>query len=332
MTNTRKILVLVHQLAERPAPYLDRLREAGFEIVHPGLGRRPTEQELIALLPGVFATIAGSEPYNERVFTAAPALRVIARFGVGYDQIDVDAATRHGVIVAMAFGANHESVADGAFTLLCACACNLPAKHNLVAGGGWGTGFHPGIWRRTVGIIGFGRIGKALARRCRHGFDMRVLAYDPAPDRMYAEAHGVELVALETLLATADFVSLHVPQSPQTDGFFNAVKLRLMQPHAFLINTARGSLIDEAALYEALHARRIAGAGLDVFRDEPPTGSPLLDLPNVVLTPHSTGMDETGEVAMANRCIEAILAVARGDFPGAEYVLNPSAHPAPARD
>lgn len=331
MTNTRKILVLVHQLAERPAPYLDRLRDAGFEIVHPGIGRRPSERELIALLPGVFATIAGSEPYNEKVLASAPALRIIARFGVGYDQIDVDAATRHNVIVAMAFGANHESVADGAFMLMCACACNLPAKHALVAGGGWGSGFHTGVWRKTVGIIGFGRIGRALAHRCRHGFDMRVLAYDPVADTAYAEAHGIELVPLETLLRSSDFVSVHIPQSPQTDNFIDAAKLRLMRPDAFLINTARGSLVDEAALYDALREHRIAGAGLDVFREEPPTGSPLLGLPNVVLTPHSTGMDDTGEIAMANRCVEAILAVARGEFPGTEYVLNPAAHAAPSQ-
>jgi len=329
MSNQRKVLVLVHQLGERPAPYLDRLRDAGFEIVHPGIGRRPSEQELIGLLPGVYATIAGSEPYTERVFASTQALRIIARFGVGYDQIDLDAATRHGVTVAMAFGTNHESVADGAFTLLCACACNLPAKHALVAGGGWGTSFHTGIWRKTVGVIGLGRIGKALARRCR-GFDMRVLAYDPLPDQAYAVANGIALVSLETLLETADFVSLHIPHSAQTDGFIDAAKLRLMRPGAFLINTARGPLVDEAALYDALRDRRIAGAGLDVFRHEPPTGSPLLGLPNVVLTPHSTGMDDTGEVAMANRCVDSILAVARGESPGAEYVLNPSAHAAPA--
>jgi D-3-phosphoglycerate dehydrogenase len=331
MTNQRKVLVLVHQLAERPAPYLDRLRDAGFEIVHSGINRRPTEQELIDRLPGVFATIAGSEPYNERVLATAPELRVVARFGVGYDQIDVEAATRHGVLVAMAFGANHESVADGAFTLLCACACNLPAKHALVAGGGWGTGFHTGIWRKTVGIIGLGRIGKALARRCRHGFDMRVLAYDLAPDRAYAETHGIDLVPLEELLANADFISLHIPHSSRTEGFIDAASLRLVRPSAYLINTARGPLVDEAALHDALREHRIAGAGLDVFQHEPPTGSPLLGLPNVVLTPHSTGMDDTGELAMANRCVEAILAVARGAFPGAEYVVNPSAHAAPAQ-
>jgi D-3-phosphoglycerate dehydrogenase len=330
MARANKILVLVHQIAERPAPYLDRLRQAGFEIVHPGLGRRLTEDELIARLPGVYATIAGGEPYTERVFAAARDLRMVARFGVGWDQVDVDAATRHGVVVAMAFGTNHESVADGAFTLLCACACQLPAKHNLVASGGWGCGFHHGIWRKTVGIIGLGRIGKALARRCRGGFEMRVLGYDTVPNEREAAAHGIELVDLETLLRQSDFVSLHIPQSPENDRFMNAARFALMKPSAYLINTARGTLVDEDALLAALKGRRIAGAGLDVFRGEPPAGSALLGLDNVVLTPHSTGMDETAEAAMANRCIDSILALSRGERPGTEYLLNASVLDAPA--
>jgi phosphoglycerate dehydrogenase-like enzyme len=321
----RKVLVLVHQIADRPAPYLDRLhRAAGFEVVHSGLSRLPNEAELIERLPGVFATIAGGEPYTDKVFETAKELRIVARFGVGWDQVDVAAATRHGVAVAMAFGTNHESVADGAFTLLSACACNLPAKHRLVAYGGWGCGFHHGIWKQTLGIIGMGRIGRALARRCSRGFDMRVLAYDPLPDTAYAAANGIELVDLDTLLATADFVSLHIPHTEENEGFINAERLARMKPSAFLINTARGILVDEAALYEALATRRIAGAGLDVYRREPPVGSPLLGLDNVVFLPHSSGMDETAEAAMANRCIDSILAYAQGEHPGAEYLLNPS--------
>jgi phosphoglycerate dehydrogenase-like enzyme len=324
----RKVLVLVQQIAERPAPYLNRLREAGFEVVHSGLTRLPNEEELIERLPGVYATIAGGEPYTERVFATAKDLKIVARFGVGYDQVDVAAATRHGVPVAMAFGTNHESVADGAFTLLSASACDLPGKHALVKSGGWGNGFHTGIWKKTLGIIGMGRIGRALARRCRNGFDMRVLAYDPLPDPAYAKANCIELTDLATLLRTADFVSVHIPHTKENESFINAERLALMKPSAFLINTARGVLIDEAALYDALKNKRIAGAGLDVYRKEPPVGSPLLELDNVVFLPHSSGMDDTGEAGMANKCIDSILAFARGEHPGAEYVINPSVLPA----
>jgi D-3-phosphoglycerate dehydrogenase len=323
-----KVMVLVNQIAARPAPYLDRLRQAGFEVVHSGLDRLANEEELIALLPGVYATIAGGEPYTERVFATTKDLKIVARFGVGYDRVDVAAATRHGVAVAMAFGTNHESVADGAFTLLSACACNLPVKHAQVRSGGWGGGFHTGIWKKTVGIVGLGRIGRALARRCSRGFDMRVLAYDPVADATYAKANDIELTDLETLLRTSDYVSVHIPHTLETENFMSAGRLALMKPTAFLINTARGILVDEAALYDALKNRRIAGAGLDVYRREPPVGSPLLSLDNVVFLPHSTGMDDTGEAGMANKCIDSILAYARGEHPGAEYVLNPSVLPA----
>ncbi len=325
---SKKVLVMVHQTATRPAPYFDRLREAGFEVVHSGLDRLPNEAELIDLLPGVYATIAGGEPYTEKVFASAPELKIVARFGVGYDQVDVAAATRHGVPVAMAFGGNHESVADGAFALMAAIATDFPNKHALVVSGGWGNGFHTGLWKKTLGIIGMGRIGRALARRCARGFDMRVLAYDPVPDRAYAEANGIELVDLATLLRTADFVSLHIPHVKENEKFMNAERLALMKPSAFLINTARGVLVDEQALYDALKSRRIAGAGLDVYAKEPPIGSPLLALDNVALLPHSSGMDDNGELGMVTKCIDAILAYARGEHPGAEYVLNPSTIPA----
>jgi D-3-phosphoglycerate dehydrogenase / 2-oxoglutarate reductase len=245
--------------------------------------------------------IAGSEPYTERVFRSAPSLRVVARFGVGHDRIDEAAATRHGVAVAMAFGTNHEPVADGTLALLLACARDLPRKHILVASGGWGSGFDYGIWRKTMGIIGLGRIRQAVARRARLGFEIRVLAADPAPPPGYPEANGSALPDLDTLLRESDFVSLHVPHDASMDRLIDAGRLALMKRSAFLINTARGGLIDEEALVAALREGQIAGAGLDVFRDEPPRGSPLLGLNNVVFTPRFAGMDETAERAMGAR-------------------------------
>ncbi len=324
MDNTRRVLVCVSHLADRDAPYLARLEQAGFVVEQNWLGRHYTEDELCQVLPGVFATIAGGEPYTDRVLTAAKDLKVIARFGVGYDNVDVTAATQHGVAVAMAFGTNHELVADGAFALMAGIAGDLVRRDQLVRSGGWGAAFHHGLWRSTVGIVGLGRIGRALARRCR-GFEMRLLGYDTAPDMVWAAEHGVQLVPLETLLRESDFVSLHAPHTAETENMMNAHTLGLMKGTAYLVNTARGALVDEDALADALRRGVIAGAGIDVFRSSPPTGSPLLTLPNVLLTPHSTGMDTTAEVAMSNRCIDSILAIASGKDPGDPYVLNRAA-------
>jgi D-3-phosphoglycerate dehydrogenase len=322
MSRPLKVLVVPSLLASRSSPYLARLEAAGFEVLRSPLGQPYGEAELIDGLRGVFATVAGGEPYTERVLREAPDLEVIARFGVGYDQVDVPAATRHGVYVAMAFGSNHETVADFALGLMGAVARNLVAYHERVTAGDWGWEFRPGLWRATVGIVGLGRIGRAVARRCR-GYEMRILAHDIAPDPAYVRAHGIELVPLETLLREADFVTLHAPHTPETDRLIDTARLRLMKPTAFLINTARGGLVDEAALYEALRARRIAGAGLDVFRREPPTGSPLLELDNVVVTPHAAGSDLASEAAMGQCCAESILAVALGAAPPPALLLNP---------
>jgi len=280
------------------------------------------EDELIAALPGVFATIAGGEPYTDRVFRNAKDLQIVARYGVGYDKIDVAAATRHGVMIAMAFGTNHEAVADSAFTLMAALVQKTVMHHVRVKEGGWGMDIHPGLWRMTAGIVGLGRIGKAMARRCP-GFEMRILAYDIRPDIVFAKKHGIELVSLETLLRESDVVTLHIPHTLETDNFMRRDRFKLMKPTAYLINTSRGGVVDEGALYEALTSGKIGGAGLDVFKHEPPKDSPLLKLNNVIFSPHSAGSNLTSEAAVANRCVDSILAVARGESPGEEYFLNP---------
>ena len=324
MSDAPKVLVTVYHLTAREAPYLRRLEQAGFKVVRNPLGRHYTESELIDALQGVFGTLAGGEPYTERVFEAARDLRIVARFGVGYDMIDVGAATRHGVAIAMAFGANHEAVADFTVALMLGLSTNLVGHHQRAKSGGWGCGFHAAFWGTTVGIVGLGRIGRAVARRCQ-GFGIRILAHDTQPDLAYARAHSIELVPLDTLLRESDFVTLHAPHMKETENRIGRRELAQMKPTAYLVNTARGALVDEEALYEALAAGRIAGAGLDVFKREPPTGSPLLTLDNVLLAPHAAGMNVTAEAAMANRCIDSILALARGEHPGEAYVLNPDA-------
>ncbi len=323
--NTNRVLVTVPHIYDRDAPYLRRLEADGLEVVRrAGKNGKLTEDELIEALPGVFATLAASEPYTERVLTAAPDLRVIARWGVGFDAIDLEAATRHRVAVCTAVGGNHEAVADYAFALMCALQRGLRANTRMVTQGIWRTEFRPGIWRATVGIVGLGRIGKAFARRCR-GFDMRLLATEPVPDLAFVREHGIELLPLEDLLRRADIVTLHCPASPATHHMINAARLRLMKPAAYLINTARGTLVDEAALHDALANGRLAGAGLDVFEREPLAASPIFALDNVLLSPHVAGVDLNSEVAMADRAIDAILAVRHGRTPAAECLLNPGA-------
>ena len=170
MSEKKKVLFTLYHLGPRMVPYVQRLQEKGFEVICNPHKRFYTEEELCAAVRGVFGTIAAVEPYTERVFEEAKDLRIVARWGVGYDRIDVAAATRHGVLIAMAFGANHEAVADATLALMAALGENVVKHYLRVKGGGWGCDAHPGLWRLTVGIVGLGRIGKAVARRCR-GFE-----------------------------------------------------------------------------------------------------------------------------------------------------------------
>ena len=174
---------------------------------------------------------------------------------------------------------------------------------------------------RTIGVAGLGRIGKAVATRAQ-AFEMRVIAYDPFPDEAWAAANKVPLVSMEQLLEESDFLTLHMPAMPQTAHMINAKTLARMKPTAYLINTSRGAVVNEADLYAALKAKRIAGAGLDVFEQEPPGQTPLLELDNVVFTPHAAGVDLQSRDDMALSAAEAIVSLSKGEWP-AEKVVNP---------
>jgi D-3-phosphoglycerate dehydrogenase len=309
--------------------HLAALREAGLEIRWNERGRILSEQELIERLEGVAATVAGLERYTERVFAAAPALKVVARMGVGHEHIDLAAATRHGVAVAMAFGTNHDAVADHALALMAAAAHRIAEYDRRVRSGGWGTLLHGRLHETTVGVVGFGRIGRAVAKRCL-GFNMEVLVADPVADADTVARLGYRLVDLDELLRQSDFVSLHAPLTPETRHLIDARRLGLMKPSAILVNTARGGLVDETALVEALQSGQLAGAGLDVFETEPLPDGPLRRLEQVVLTPHVGGISAASLQAMAARASENIIAVLRGRDPGPGLLLNPEVLPAQA--
>lgn len=321
----QKILVLTEQFTT-DHPLFDPLRAAGYIVEVNETGRLPDEADLKQLLASnVVATIAGGEPYTSEVLAAARALRIIARWGVGYDKVDVRAATEHGIPLAMAFGQNHESVAEYAHAMALSLACGIGRRDAMVHRGAWTfDGFHPGLWGRTAGLIGLGRIGGAMARRLK-GQGMRVLVYDPHVTEEQADVAGVEKCRLEALLETSDLISVHAPATPETHHILNAAAFARMKHGVIVVNTARGSLIDEAALVAALDSGRIYAAGLDVFATEPlPADSPLRNCANVILSPHVSGMNQMAEKRVTQRCVDNILAwMQRKPQELIPYVVNP---------
>jgi D-3-phosphoglycerate dehydrogenase len=302
-------------------PFVDMLRQAGFELVYPPGSSQLTEEELLPLLQGVRASVAGSEPYTRRVIEANPSLRVIARVGVGFDAVDLEAATEHGVAVATTPGANHDGVAEHAFALMLALAKDLIPQHRGTQAGKWPRQSTIPLRGRVLGIAGLGRIGKAVALRGKC-FGMRLLAYEPAPDLGFVRQHQVTLVPFDRLLAESDYLTLHLPLTPESKHLINRRTLAQMKPTAFLINTARGGLVCEADLLWALRDKRLAGAGLDVFEKEPVGQNPLLQLDNVVCTPHNAGGDLQARNDMALAAAGAIVALSRGQWP-TEQIVNP---------
>ncbi len=303
--------------AERRA-LMQPLLDDGHELIARSLRFTTPEDELIEALQGVAATIAGLERYTARVLANAPDLKVIARTGVGYDTIDIAAATRHGVRVATTPGANHDAVAECALGLMLMVGRGLSRGERLLRDGGWG--LRPlgvELTRKTVAIVGCGLIGKTLARRLR-GFECRLLGVDVVRDEAFAAECDLRYVSIEEALGEADFVSLNAPSTPATRHLINARTLALMKPTAFLVNTARGPLIDEAALVEALNAGRIAGAALDVFETEPlPADSPLrlVEPGRLVMTPHVAGVSQEAARAMTELAVENVRRVLRGEAP-----------------
>ncbi len=236
---------------------------------------------------------------DAEVIAAAPKLRVIARAGVGLDNVDIKTATNAGVMVVNAPTSNIISAAELTVGHILSLARHIPAAHNALAQGQWKRSKYTGVelYEKTVGIIGLGRIGALITARLQ-AFGTKVIAYDPYVTTARAQQLGVQLVSLDELLTDADFITIHMPKTPETTGMISDDQLAQMKPTAFIVNVARGGLIDEDALYRALSTHSIAGAGLDVFVSEPPTDSPLLGLENVVVTPHlGASTDEAQEKA-----------------------------------
>jgi D-3-phosphoglycerate dehydrogenase / 2-oxoglutarate reductase len=274
----------------------------------------------------VHGVALGATRFGESELEASKDMKVVTRIGVGYDAVDVPALSKRKVPLMVAGTANSPSVAEQALFMMLTLAKRAQEMHAMVKEGTWANrlGVLPfDLYGKTVLIIGFGRIGTRTAKRCQ-AMEMNVLVYDPFKPASEITAAGCEAVPnLDAALPRADFVTIHCPKTPETLGFFNASKLKLMKPTAYLINTARGGIVDEKALYEALVSGKIAGAGLDVFEIEPPpVGQPLHALPNVIMAPHVAGVTVEAVNRMSEQTARNILSALDG-APIRINVINP---------
>lgn len=314
---------------EIPASGLELLKGAGFNVsAH--RGELPlTRTELLLAVAGCDALITMlSDTVDDALLAAAPALRVVANYAVGTNNIDIAACTRRQVVVSNTPDVLTEATADLAFALLLAVARRLLEGDALVRSGRW-LGWEPlqllglELHGQTIGIVGLGRIGQAVAKRA-HGFGMEVLYYSRTRNQAVESALGVRYAPLPELLAGSDFVSLHTPLTADTRHLIGEAELRLMKPSAIIINTARGPVVDEAALCRALREGQLWGAGLDVFEYEPQLTPGLIELPNVVLAPHLGSATISSRNRMARLCAEAVIAVLSGFRP--KTLVNPEVY------
>jgi D-3-phosphoglycerate dehydrogenase / 2-oxoglutarate reductase len=295
-----RVAVTPRSLRQTPGAHLDRLH-AEVDVRLPDLDRPLDEDEMVELVRDCAGLIVGVDPVTSRVLEAGP-LRVVVKYGSGMDNIDVDAARALGVQVNSTPGTNARSVAELAIALLLTLARNVALHDRGVRAGSWRRATGMELAGKQLGIVGYGAIGRQVARIAQ-GLDMNVVAHDP-----FVEEADVPLVPLDELYAASDAVSLHLPLTDETRGLVGDRELAAMKSTAFLINTARGGLVDESALADALRSGRLAGAALDGFEMEPLGDSPLLQLDNVVLSPHAGASTYDAVLRTAAQAVDQLLA------------------------
>lgn len=307
-----KILVTPTSLQpEKGNAALEQLKSFADELVFNPVGRPLTEDELIPLLKDCDGYVAGLDFVTEKVIKACPNLKMISRYGVGYDRVDVNAAKEHGITVTNTPGVNSEAVGELAFALILAVARKIPYLDQDTRKGGWtrSTGFE--CKGKTICILGLGSIGKVVAR-CAQGFGMTVCAYDPYINAAYCEENEIENVSFEEGIQKADVISLHLPLMDSTKHLIDGDAIAEMKDGVVIINTSRGGIIDEDAACEALKSGKIGGLGLDAFEQEPPKDSPLFAFDNVVATPHTGAHTAEATNNMAALSVQNLIDVLEG--------------------
>jgi D-3-phosphoglycerate dehydrogenase len=299
-----KILVTPRSFGKANPELFDELRGAGLDVVRNDTGSILSRERMMELLADCHGIIVGVDPLDVGVLDAAPQLKAIAKYGVGLDNIDLDHCARRGIAVSRTLGANSQAVADYAFALMLAVARSVVTIDGRCRKRDWGKITTLDIHGRTLGIVGIGAVGRCVVQRAK-GFGMRIMGHDVVWDDDWARREGIQRADVDTICREADVITLHTALTPETRNMLNAERLGTMKPTAILVNTARGELVDEAALLAALQERRIHGAGIDVFVSEPPKEDGWYQLDNVVLGSHCSsstrGAVETmGRMAVAN--------------------------------
>ncbi|MEA5076995.1 MAG: phosphoglycerate dehydrogenase [Anaerolineaceae bacterium] len=309
-----KVLIATRSFGSSSPRPMQTLKDAGVEIVCVDANSPDVQNEILNLVPDISAIIVGLVPITEKIIQNSSKLKIISMYGVGVNHIDLKSAQEKGIIVTNCPGSNDQAVADLAMGLMLTVARNIPQIDQDIRAGYWNKYQGGEIWQKKLGLIGFGNIAKGVAHRAK-GFDMQICAFDPYASAEVADSFGVKLIPFEELISTSDFVSLHAPLTEETKTMFSTKQFEQMKPTSYLINTARGGLIDEQALFEALSNGKISGAGLDVFVEEPLKNSRLIELKNVVLTAHTGTHTKESIERMGMMAVENVLRVLNDEIP-----------------
>lgn len=301
-----KILTTPRSYGKDMPELFEQLEAAGYEVVRNTTGGILDRDRMKAMIADCAGVIVGVDPLDAEILACAPKLRAIAKYGVGVDNIDLDYCRAHGIAVSRTVGANSEAVADYALALMLAVARRVPEIDRKCRCMNWGKITTRDVSHATLGLFGLGAIGRHVAARAQ-GFGMKIIAYDPYWPEDFAREHHIARAEPDEIFRTADFISLHLPLTPETEGFVGEREIGLMKRDAVLINTARGGLVDERALFRALKEMRIYGAGLDAFAHEPPEDDGWFELDNVVLGSHCAASTRGATENMGRMATENIL-------------------------
>lgn len=304
----KKVLITPRSFRQAGDFTFKLFKENGFEVIENTTGKTLTEEQMIEFCSDVDGLLVGIDPVTERVMKNSPKLRAISKYGAGLDNIDLEAAKKYNIKVDRAAGTNAVSVAELAIGLFFTLARNIVPVSMSTRQGGWDRFRGVEITGKTVGIIGLGNIGREVARMT-HGLGMNILAYDPFVDTGsdFIKKYSIKITSLDELYPQADFITLHLPLTDETRHMINAGVLNSMKKTAYIINTSRGELVDEEALYKSLSEGKIAGAASDVFSKEPPGDHPLVKLNNFVLTSHIGAFTEEANIKMARVSTENLI-------------------------